>query len=165
MRNELKIKIGVKFHITSYHVWALRASKRRFWVPKTPLLNKRGAQTRYEILCPSLFSAHCASFMWRCSLLRRRGGLHILSCDRAFIFPKKGDIHVFSQPNGITVAGKNKITLLFNPKLQCDCVWHFCLFLPQLNTVWFKLTKKKVRRITYIMYSTHDALHRVLTAF
>ena len=31
MRNELKKMMGVKFHVTSYRVWAPRATKRAFW--------------------------------------------------------------------------------------------------------------------------------------
>ena len=43
--------------------------KLNFWVPKTPLLDARGAQTHYQILRPYLFSAHCEYFMLRWPLL------------------------------------------------------------------------------------------------
>ena len=49
------------------HFWR----KLNFWAPKTPLLDAHGARTRYEVLRPSLFSAHCTSFMLKWPLLRR----------------------------------------------------------------------------------------------
>ena len=39
--------------------WLFEHPKRRFWTPTAPKRN----MIWYEILCPSLFLAHCASFM------------------------------------------------------------------------------------------------------
>ena len=49
--------------------------KINFWAPKTLLLDAHSTQTRYEILCPYLVSAHSASFMSRWPLLR--GGVGV----------------------------------------------------------------------------------------
>ena len=42
------------------HFWR----KLNFWAPKTPLLDAHGARTRYEVLRPSLFSAHCTMYIF-----------------------------------------------------------------------------------------------------
>ena len=61
---------------STLQVWPLlkKIEKRYFWTPTAP---KRD-MVWYEILRPSIFSAHCASFMSRWPLLRGWGrGLHI----------------------------------------------------------------------------------------
>ena len=62
--------------------WIFGCPKRPF---RTPVAPKRDVMW-YEILPPSLFSAHYASLILRWLLLRGRGGLHILSCDQAWTF-------------------------------------------------------------------------------
>ena len=56
---------------------------------ETPLLDARGAQTRYDVMwniTPSLFSAHFTSYMSRWSLLRRGAGIHIPNFTPIFSF-------------------------------------------------------------------------------
>ena len=72
LKNERQINSNLPSKIS--HFWR----KFNFWAPKTPLLDARGAQTRYDViwnLCQSFFLAHCASFMSRWPLLRGAGGV------------------------------------------------------------------------------------------
>ena len=71
-------------------IWILLKKIYFLGAQNTPF-DARSAQTLYEILHPSLFSAHCASFMSKWSLLRG-GCLHIHSLDRAISDSKEWTI-------------------------------------------------------------------------
>ena len=79
----ISIPILIEKLVTFEENLILRRPKRPFWTPIAP---KRDMMW-YKILDPSIFSAHCASFMPRWPLLSRggEGSLHILSLKTSYI--------------------------------------------------------------------------------
>ena len=68
-------KISVR-RIPIYHANLTFLRKGKFLVAQNASFDARSAQTRYEILRPSLFLVHGASFMSRWPLLRGEGSAY-----------------------------------------------------------------------------------------
>ena len=121
------------------HFWR----KLNFWGRKTSLLNDRSAQMRYEILRPSFFLAHCASFMSRWPLLRGGGGagLHILSW-------KIDDFQIYISPILVLSNSKRSVGAEF---VLTECTKKsFCMHIWGLINFEINSKKLQIILISYI---------------
>ena len=120
--------------------WIFGRLKRPFWTPVKP----KREMMWYEILRPSIFSAHCASLISRWPLLRRGRGSAILIWDRAYqcsrwrpgassspldlLSPKTGWKYTYSMDWMLwrSAHGQNLFRFLLDQP-ETDCIYHFPL--------------------------------------